>query len=270
MDENKRIPEIKATYHNHTYLCGHAKGKPVDYVKRAIEMKYQEIGISDHGPVPFKNWNGRMNLDEFENVYLKEIEEAKSLYGDKIKIYKALEIEYYENHDSYYKYLLTKVDYLILGVHAYPKGNNEEDGNIFGKNITKEDLIFYTEQVIKGIKSGFFKILAHPDVYMCKWTEWTNLTASLAHKIFKCAEEYGIIIEMNANGVRRGTIINGKNEETYKYPRLEFWRISKEYNLQIIVSDDAHFPEAIGSEAIGKVYELARELDINILSKLEI
>ena len=36
----------------HTPLCHHATGEPVEYAKRALELGLQEIGFSDHSPMP--------------------------------------------------------------------------------------------------------------------------------------------------------------------------------------------------------------------------
>ncbi|HOA64173.1 MAG TPA: PHP domain-containing protein, partial [Bacilli bacterium] len=84
---------ITSNYHTHTYLCRHAQGKPEDYIKRAIEVGYKEIGISDHGPI-FSNSLKRMSLDEFHQIYLKELNEAIEKYQYQITIYKGLEVEY--------------------------------------------------------------------------------------------------------------------------------------------------------------------------------
>ena len=39
-------------YHMHTPLCRHARGEPVDYARRALEVGLTEIGFSDHSPMP--------------------------------------------------------------------------------------------------------------------------------------------------------------------------------------------------------------------------
>ena len=116
----------KANYHTHTYLCGHAEGLPTDYIKKAINIGMVEIGISDHGYLNPK-WTGRMNLDSFENIYLKDINDAISKYSSKISIKKGLELEFHPKYDNLYKYYLTKLDYLILGQHIIEKNDNNID-----------------------------------------------------------------------------------------------------------------------------------------------
>ena len=73
--------KILANYHTHMYLCRHAEGHVEDYVKKAVESGYEEIGISDHIVWP-EDWKKelharRMTTEEFHNVYLAEINECK-------------------------------------------------------------------------------------------------------------------------------------------------------------------------------------------------
>jgi histidinol-phosphatase (PHP family) len=39
-------------YHTHTRLCKHALGGVEDYVRRALRLGFDEIGCSDHAPLP--------------------------------------------------------------------------------------------------------------------------------------------------------------------------------------------------------------------------
>ena len=71
---------MKANYHTHLKLCGHAEGMSNDYVKVAVEEGFEIIGISDHGPIPRSfmspkeytyNWLDRqMTYEDFLNIYL--------------------------------------------------------------------------------------------------------------------------------------------------------------------------------------------------------
>ena len=40
-------------YHTHTYRCGHAVGNEREYVEKAIELGFSELGFSEHAPMPF-------------------------------------------------------------------------------------------------------------------------------------------------------------------------------------------------------------------------
>ena len=113
---------MKANYHTHLSLCGHAVGMSEDYVKVAIEAGYEELGMSDHGPIKpefmteeeFKyNWLERqMTYDEFLNVYLPDCINVKNKYSDLIKFYIGIEIEYLYPFHEYYVNLREKLEYM--------------------------------------------------------------------------------------------------------------------------------------------------------------
>ena len=42
-----------ANYHTHTPRCNHAEGAERDYIERALEGGFRELGFSDHTPYLF-------------------------------------------------------------------------------------------------------------------------------------------------------------------------------------------------------------------------
>lgn len=256
---------IKTNYHTHTYLCKHAEGLPEDYIKKAIELGYTEIGISDHGPL-FKPWQRRMTMDEFHNIYLKNLNESIDKYSNKIKIYKGLELEYFPIFIKHYQELLKYVDYLILGQHAVLIDGKEFD---IYKPMTVDKIKAYTKTVVEAIKTKMFRILAHPDIYCFSYRNWDDTCIEAAHKIIKSAIENDCLLEINANGARRGEILTADGDKTWIYPRLEFWRIVQTYpQAKVIINDDAHYLRHLNDEATKKVYDFAKNLNLNIVEKL--
>lgn len=255
----------KTNYHNHTYLCRHAKGMPLDYIKKAVELGYEEIGISDHGPL-FGHPHIRMSMDEFYDIYLSDIEKAKEQFGEKIKIYRGLEIEYLPNQEAHYEELLKNLDYLILGQHIL-----YHDCRLFDtfREMNAEFLNIYRDTVIKAMESGYFRILAHPDIYLFSYQTWNERTEAVARDIIEAAIITGTFLEINANGIRRRRIINQDGEEVYIYPRIEFWRLLKEYpEAKIIIGEDNHSPDYIGDKAVLRAWEFAEKLSLKIREHL--
>ena len=41
-----------ANYHTHTTRCNHAVGSEREYVEKAIELGFSELGFADHAPMP--------------------------------------------------------------------------------------------------------------------------------------------------------------------------------------------------------------------------
>src|SRR5579862_9899623 len=84
---------LPADYHMHTPLCRHARGEPEEYVRRALELGFEEIGFSDHAPMPqddFDNW--RMNADKLDEYVAKVCKVQKDFPQLTIRL--ALEVDY--------------------------------------------------------------------------------------------------------------------------------------------------------------------------------
>lgn len=257
---------MKANYHTHNYRCIHADGTVEDYVKAAIEAGLDEVGISDHMPHP--DWdldpNNRMNYNDLEN-YFKEIDRAIDKYGNKISIKKAIECEYFEEFEWLYSELKEKhkVDYLILGVHFFPyKG---EYIYICDFEVTQDMLEKYTDYVIKSMESGYFTYLAHPDLWGRKYLNWDEHTEKASRRILEKAEELKMPIEINVNGLRKPQLNYNKGVR-YQYPHKDFWELVKEYDVQVIIGIDAHYPEEMKDLDMG--INFAKELGIKIIDRL--
>lgn len=253
---------MKANYHTHHKLCGHASGTCEDYVIEAIKNNLVELGFSDHAPNPrVKDINVRMDQKDFEG-YLKEIEIVKNKYKDRLTIKKGIEVEFFYDHEEYYENLKSKLDYLILGQH-YISLTNQMDNLISGFGLhTDEQLEAYANFVCEGMKTRNFSILAHPDLYMNGYKDWNQKAIEVAKRIIKCAIETDTILEFNANGFRRG-IKNTPQGKTQLYPRLEFWKLVKESNAKTIFGIDCHAPEQIGDTIISKAEEVFKSLRTN-------
>lgn len=256
---------MKTNYHTHHVLCRHAKGHVEDYVKEAIKAGYTVLGMSDHGPLhnaPFK----RMNLNEFKEIYLKEINESSILHKDEIKLLKGLEIEYVEGNDEYYMELLKDLDYLILGCHFYSGKKGYEDKSSYGIN-TKEALEEYTALIEEALDTKFFKILAHPDLFLVGYPSFDAFAEECAKRIIKACIRNHVIIEFNANGLRRGQK-QFIDETNYAYPNNHFFQIVKQYGGKVIVGSDCHDPKLLDDEYMQKARLIAKEMGLDVIEEI--
>ena len=253
---------MKTNFHTHNYRCGHATGNVDDYVEEALKNNYSVIGISDHSPLPKYHFD-RMGMDELDG-YLIEIEEAQEKYKDKIKIYKSLEIEYFEDLGEYYKGLQEKLDYLLLGMHTYVVNGKLKDSWTVNSG---EDMIEYANYMKKAIDSEFFDIIAHPDVYISSQLKWSNAAMDAAHIICKAALEKDVPLEVNANGIRK-TLVFDKNPKRYRYPYKEFWEVAKFYQNKVIISSDCHAPEDFDDESMKLARKFAKDLELNVIETI--
>lgn len=258
---------MKANYHTHHELCGHASGKCEDYVLEAIKNNLEELGFSDHAPNSRVNdSNVRMDINDFEG-YLKEIETVQTKYKNQLTIKKGIEVEFFYNHEEYYKFLKSKLDYLILGQH-YISLTKQMDNLLSGFGLsTDEQIETYANYVCEGMKTRNFVILAHPDLYMNGYKDWNKKAIEVAHRIINCAIETDTILEFNGNGYRRG-IKETPQGKTQLYPRIEFWKLVKASNAKTIFGIDCHSPEQIGDAIIMKAEEVYKNLKTNSVNFL--
>lgn len=272
---------LKYNYHTHTKLCNHATGDVEDYVKKAIELQMIELGMSDHNPIPsyfmgedkfLQNKCPRnMTLKEFETVYLTQLEEVKRKYQKDIKIYSGLECEFFPAYLEYYQYLKSKVDYLNLGIHFFPyKGSIVN--SFFEMNY--QNISGYAEIAVAAMKTGLYKIFAHPDVFMAGYrsiqgeNEFDEAARLASIQIIEAAILYNVYLEINVNGPH--------NQEKYgtkgwPYPHEDFWTLAANYpELKIVIGMDAHSPEFLDNEDVLLVLDFIARHQLKILEKVEI
>lgn len=259
---------MKTNYHTHHHLCGHAIGDCEEYTQEAIKQNFVEIGFSDHAPNSrVDDFGVRMKPREFEG-YLKDIEYVQNKYKDKLTIRKGIEVEFFYDHEEYYEFLKGKLDYLILGQH-YISMNKQMDNLISGFGLsTKDQIKKYAQYVCDGMETLNFKILAHPDLYMCGYKDWDQTAIDVAHKICETAEKTKTILEFNSNGFRRGKRDTPQGI-LRPYPRMEFWDIVQKYNVKTILSSDCHTPEQLYDDTIKKAEEVYLNLGLNVVEFLD-
>ena len=253
-----------SNYHSHIALCGHAEGNVEDYIKEAIKYNYEEVGISDHAPIPVF-YVGKemheylwlyqmMNRQSFENDYLKQLEYCINKYPN-IKILKGLEVEYIPGKDNLYNYYLSKVDYLNLGVHYF--FHNNKIINTY-TNISEKEMEYYADTIEEALQTNYFSCLVHPDLYLYHVTEFKPHHEKIARRIIEAAIKNDVYLEINANG-------------RHRYPREEFWTIAKEYKgLKVIINSDAHRLEHFHGERIDRAMAFASKVGIEVCEKMEI
>ncbi len=257
---------MKANYHTHMYLCKHAIGTVEDYVKKAIELNFKVIGMSDHAPFSFLKDRSVRMFDNDYPIYLQELEEAIKNYGSKIKIYKGLEIEYFSHKRNHYQDLLSHLDYITLGQHYIQDGQHLK--SIY-KLQTVEEMRIYRDTIIEAMETGYFKFVSHPDIFLFNQNVLADDVLEVAREIILAAKENNIPLEINANGIRKGSF-KIKGETLYRYPRKEFWQIAKEIGVRVIISSDAHKPEYLFDEAVVEAYKFASDVGIEVEEELVI
>lgn len=259
-----------SNFHTHTYLCRHAVGTPAEYIMQAQKDGCSVLGMSDHCPyspdseVYYKNT--KIELEEVP-YYFSEIKETASKVD--FPVYIGFECEWNKKFEVWYRDKLLGefgCDYLVFGPHwVY-------DGSRFQYIMeVKEKKTFYkwTEQTIEGIKSGLYKFVAHPDLFMGAYRNWDEDAKKMSIDIIDAAIGCGLPLEVNGNGYNRK--LNETNVGLrHPYPYDEFWQIALEKNVKVVCNSDAHNPVdtiAWARDARNYAKEMGLEIIENIFDK---
>lgn len=214
-------------FHVHTSRCGHAEIiDDEEYVKMAISMGADSITFTDHAPFPNNPFLNRMSYEQLPD-YLSLLTNLKEKYQGKITIRTGLEIEYFPTYHSFYELLREekKLDTLVLGQHIYLCSDGRYS---FEKQDKAEELKELAEATVKGIETGYFDVVAHPDRIFRRKHVWTEEMQMYSKDIINAAVEKNIPLEVNYASLGR----------KYCYWK-EFWQMIPK-NHAVIYGCDAH------------------------------
>ena len=258
--------KIKHNYHTHTQRCGHAIGLDEEYVIKAIEEGYQTLGFSEHILIP----------DTIRNEhYFDDIALLKEKYKEQIEIKIALEVEYYPYYLPLYKKYLqeNKVDYLIFGNHGITPLNaiDRSEQKVFIEPFDDDTYLdLYYDALEKAIKTNMFKYIAHPDCFLKGYGKWDDKAIQLTHKIAKLLESNDVYAELSGSGYRSRKKVEYNGKIYPAYPFKEFFKILSEYDIKFVMGCDAHAPSQLNDEAVSYLQDLAKELNLNVVYKLDL
>jgi histidinol-phosphatase (PHP family) len=236
--------------HNHTPLCRHATGTPMQYVEAAIASGCRYFGFSDHAPMAFDP-HYRMGLELME-TYEALVAEARNAYASKIKVLLGYEVDFLEGYLEE-RVLFRPCDYQIGSVHFLGKwgfDNPEFIGEYANKDIDRiwED---YFEAIEALAKSGHFDIVGHLDLMKVFNFLPKKDVRLLAKKALAAIKKADMVVEINTAGLRKPA--------KEQYPSLALLEEIAALDIPITFSSDAHAIEHIGQGG-DQVVGLARHL----------
>ncbi len=229
---------MRTNYHTHTARCKHASGTEADYVQAALRGGYGVLGFADHCPWPFGGGfvsTFRMLPDEFAG-YLAQVTELRRQWAGRIEIRCGLECEYYPDMLSWIGELAdaSGLDYLILGNHY---DLDERTGMYCGACRTPAHLRAYVDSTTRGMATGMFSYLAHPDLCFRSYARFDADCAAASRELCRCARELDIPLEYNL----LGTLYRERGEQRgLGYPCVGFWEIAAQEGAKCIIGVDAH------------------------------
>lgn len=243
----------KYTLHSHTQFCD-GRAPMQDFVVVAIKEGFTHYGFSPHSPVPIES-PCNMSFDDVP-AYLAEVDRLRDVYGDRIKLYAAMEIDYLGPQwgPSLEYFASLPLDYRIGSVHFLPTQEGELidiDGSAdrFKANMASkfhDDIRYVVEKFFNAsaamIEAGGFDIIGHFDkvaqnssAYL-PGIEDKQWFMDLADSLVDLICERKPIVEINT----KAKLLHGRIFPSERYlPKLVA------AGVPIVVNSDAHVPGLI-------------------------
>lgn len=233
---------VKANYHTHTARCGHASGTDEQYVRAAIAQGFDELGMSDHVPWPYKSGfvprGVRMPIAQLDE-YVHAMRALREKYADQISLKIGFECEYFPEYMGWLADMKQEkqLDYLIFGCHY---DTTDEGGFYFGSATTAQQLARYVDSALRGIDTGLFAYLAHPDVFMRRYQRFDENVRAAAKDLCQACKAKNLPMEYNLHDRYRLGEMNRNG-----YPNADFFEIVYAEGVKLIIGLDAHEPQEI-------------------------
>lgn len=231
--------------------------KPEDYVSKAIDLGFEAMGFTEHSPLPFET---PFSL-KAENVddYIDTIDQLKTKYSGKLKLYRALEMDFIPGIPVDFNHWKNKccTDYLIGSVHLVkppetdrlwfidgPKYEIYDQGleEFFDSDIRLAVRTYY-HQINQMIETQNFDVLGHLDKIKMHnrdrfFTEDESWYQKLVDECLDLVVQKNLIVEVNTRGIYK------KRSKSLFPDGLTLQKV-KDLNIPILLSSDAHQPDEL-------------------------
>lgn len=239
-------------YHTHTSLCKHAEGELEEYIRHAVGIGLDEIGCSEHSPMPNEfDIEHRMTIEQFDTLYAPAVGEMIEKYRGTIRVRRGVEADFYPGTEEWVAGFIRQreFDYVIGSVHFL--GEWGFDSAVFVHRYEERNIDEayeqYFEAIRKSAKCGLFDIIGHCDLVKKFGHRSTKDMTEPIRETMRTIKEHGLCIEINTSGLRKPV-----NEV---YPSQAILAIANEFNIPLTLGSDAHHPSDVGRD-----FDLAVEL----------
>lgn len=249
-------------YHMHTPLCRHAEGKPEEYVRRAVDCGIDEIGFSDHMPMP--EWYDpkyRMTMGEFPK-YLEMVDEVRGRFDIPVRL--GLEGDFFPGTEGFVRDVLSGADfdYVIGSIHYlgdWPIDHADYVSRFDGRDL--RDLYREYFEAVKGAaRSGLFDIVGHPDVIKKFGHRPEAPIDDILEDALTAVRDAGMALDVNTSGLRYPC--------REIYPSRRMLEIAHRLGVPVTLGSDAHRPERVG-EGFDAATAMLREIGYTHLMRYE-
>lgn len=235
--------KMKQNLHTHSTFCD-GKDTPREMADRAIALGFESLGFSGHANTVMRD---SCEMRERVAAYKKAINELKSEYEGRLKIYLGTELDLYSEgviDEGPYDYKIISVHYAKIGEEYIPYDYSAEktkdaidrlyggDGIKFAKHYY--ELVADMPSHIDGDIVGHFDLLTkfsekHPYLIDTSRKEYRDAAISALAALREKKE----IFEVNTGAIGRGY-------RTTPYPDPFILKAMKDMNCKLVITTDCH------------------------------
>lgn len=205
------LKEIKGDLHTHSNFSiekpSHGPGvnSIEEMVKKAIELGYQFIGISDHSPSPSLSKEKVLAIIDKRTKFIQQIN--KSI--NSVRVLNGLEIDILgDGNLSVPDEALRTLDYCIAGIHSGHRGSKEQ----------------ITKRLLKALENPYVDIISHPTNRLLNERDSSEADWET---IFKYCGKFNKLLEINGYPNRMDL-------------RDDLVRTALKYGVKFVINTDAH------------------------------
>ncbi len=248
-DDIRKKYRIRGDYHTHTvysrvgpYL--HGKGTIIRNVAAASLRGLREVAITDHGP------------SDFYGLSLKKIPQMRDDIAaavkrfPSVKVFLGVEADIVDtpNGLDVSKEDFALFDFVNAGYHYVPNCHMIQNWlafrfpcpKRFKEKLRKQN----TDRIIRALTSNNIRILTHPG----------DKAYIDTHAVARACEETGTLVEINAR---------------HRHPDREELKIFAGYNVNFVISSDAHRPEKVGRYVKSMMLALSAGIDADRIVNID-
>jgi len=194
--------------HTHHRRCGHARGDLVDYVRAAVDLGLDTLGLSDHAPLLVGTADEpRPGMHMPRSAFPGYLEEAAGLQRgeDRVEVLVGVEADYVAGTEGAYATLLAdpRLDFVLGSVH-YFDGYHVYDPARW-RHADDVDAVHrrYHEHVRAAAATGLFDVMAHVDAVKGLGHRASHAMDRAWEETVRVLADTGVAVEINASGYRK-------------------------------------------------------------------
>lgn len=234
---------MRVDYHIHTKLCRHAIGEVEDYVRRALALGLDEIGFSDHNPMP-GGYDAGMRMAEGQfPEYAALVARARAAFPQ-LPIRFGVEADFHPGTEAYVRAQLAAwpLDYAIGSVHYIGEWGFDNAEHLAEFDRRDIDAVYaaYFDLVARAAASGLFDILGHADLVKKFGHRPRGDVEPLYRRALTAVRDCGLCLDVNTSGLRKPV--------REIYPARRFLEIARSMEVPVTLGSDAHEPGDVGAD----------------------